>query len=374
MKGFVRFNKIENSVELNVKTHRNIISPFANIDAISDQYSNSEMYVDENYGYVYDDFYIKGQTEIYGKEQLLPMYSGDQLANYGFLRVPFRKIPRVWVNSRDELTAIVNGIQSSDPNLVLLYRGQFQEYYIERDKETLRNLYGSESTLEPSLITSAVRKNLRLEDILPTWMGILNLYIENILNNMSNNARKLVQRKITNFQSSSNFNVFAMAMAQHYGLPSVGLDVSPDIDVALFFALRKFTATSTPFEYQYKDIKEVKPSNPSVIYLIAPTEHMQLNYFDFKPSIIPFLRPDKQAARFMHTGWGLSKNFAASRLFMAFYLNPDGDFGEIREPEDLFPTNDSFADLIDSIRISHTHKSEVLSKFLESFYMVRGPK
>lgn len=374
MQGFIQFNNIENSGELNIKTHRNIISPFANIDAISDKHSNGEIYVDENYGYVYDDFYIKGQTEIYGKADSLPMYSGDQIANYGFLRVPFRKIPRVWVNNRDERTAIINGLQSNDPNLVLLYRGQFQEYYIERDKETLRNIYGSDNTLEPSLITSAVRKNLRLEDILPTWIGILNLYIENILDDTPHNERKLVQREIINFQSSSNFKVFAMGMAQHYGLPSVGLDVSPDIDVALFFALKKFTATSTPFEYQYKDIKEIKPSNPPVIYLIAPTEQMQLNYSDFKPSIIPFLSPDKQLARFMYTGWGLSKSFAASRLFMAFYLNPNGDFGKIKEPEDLFPAKDSFADLIDFIRVNQNHKDELLSRFLESFYMIRWQK
>lgn len=371
MNGFRQYNKKEHTVEHNVITYRNIISPFSNPENIFAEKTNGEVLVDENFGFVYDDYYLKGQTSIYGEADQLPLYSGDYLANYGFLRVPFRKIPRVWIDNKVELMNIVNGIKSNDPNIVVLYRGQFQEYCLGRDKETLLTLYGNENALEPSLVTSAARKNLRLQDILPSWIGILNLYIENIMDDLSDSHRQRVEREIINFQSSSNFNVFALAMAQHYGLPSVGLDVTPDIDVALFFALKKFTSTEDHPNYRYQDIKDIKPEEPPVIYLLAPNENMQLDYFDFKPSIIPFLRPDKQSARFIHTGWGLSKNFAATRVFMALYLNPKGDFGTIKDAQELFPVNDGFADMIDFIRLNQRHKDELLTEFLKTFYIIK---
>lgn len=371
MNGFRLFNSRENTVEHNIITYRNIISPFSNTANIVAAKANGEVFVDENYGFVYDDYYLKGQTSIYGELNLLPPYSGDHLANYGFLRVPFRKIPRVWIDNKQQLMNIVASIQSDDPNIVVLYRGQFQEHHLSRDKQTLLNIYGDENALEPSLVTSAARKNMKLEDILPSWMGILNLYIENIMDELPDAELQRVQRKIANFQSNSNFNLFALAMAQHYGLPSVGLDVTPDLDVALFFALKKFISTETHPNYIYQHIQDIKPAEPPVIYLIAPAEAMQLNYFDFKPSVLPFLRPDKQSARFMHTGWGLNKNFAATRIFMALYLNPEGDFGVIKDAKELFPANDSFADMINFIRLNQKHQDDLLSEFLKTFYIIK---
>lgn len=371
MDGFIPFDSRIHTSEQNVLTYRNIVSPFCDLSQINNEHSEGKAYIDENYGLVYDDYYLAKDAFIYGQVDKIPEYSGDHLANQGFLRVPFRKIPKILVNNRAELMAILSGIESRDPDLVVLYRGQFSEHPIKRDKETLYRLYGDENAQEPSLVTSAARKNLRLEDILPSWMAIINLYIEGVMARMPEGERKNIERSIINFQSSSNCNAFGLALAQHYGLPSVGLDVTPDIDVALFFALRKYVDSDTPFHHAYQDIKEIKPTAPPVIYLVAPTEDQQLDYFKMRPSILPFLRPDKQAARFMHTGWGLNKNFAATKIFLAIYLNPEGDYGEIKQAAELFPPNDSFAKLIDYIRINQKHDDPLLTKFLENFYIIK---
>lgn len=370
MVGFLEFSSTTNKLEQNVLTHRNIISPFAKISNISNSSTQGQAFIDENYGLVYDDYFLNGETAIYGQTDLLPTYSGDQLANFGFLRVPFRKIPRIYVNDKQELLSIISSIESRDPNMVLLYRGQSSEHCVQRSKDTLTTLYGSTDVIEPSLITSAARKNLKLEEILPSWMPILNLYIDSVLNELPRKVLSQVDRKIRNFQCGSNFSQFALAMAQHYGLPSVGLDVTPDLDVALFFAFKKFVTAGTSSHYKYTDNKDVDPDKPPVIYIMAPTEAQQLNYFDFKPSVLPFLRPDMQKARFMHTGWGLNKNFAATRIFLAIYLNPTGDFGSIKSPMELFPTQDSFAQLISNFKEGQRHDDPIFAKFLEGFYIV----
>ena len=44
-----------------------------------------------------------------------------------------------------------------------------------------------------------------------------------------------------NHQSTYNYRLWGFATAQHYGVPSVGLDITHDVRVALFFALHRFT-------------------------------------------------------------------------------------------------------------------------------------
>jgi hypothetical protein len=365
---FIKFDSEIHTVEHNILHHRNIISPFSNFNIINDNDSLSEVFIDKSYGYAYDDYFLKKNAALYGQLHKLPEYSGDSLSNYGFLRVPFRKIPRVWVNNLLELNNIIKNIESLDKNLVIHLRGQPQEYYLNRSKQTLSFLYNDENALEPSLLTSASRKNLRLQDILPAWTGIVNLYIENLLDDMETKQRDSLSREIVNFQSGSNFILFCLSLAQHYGLPSAGLDVSQELDVALFFAFKRLKNIGNKHYYQYLDNEESTIENPPVIYVMAPVEAQQFKFEDLRPSILPFLRPDAQKAAFMHTGWGFNQNFAATRLFLAIYLNPKGDFGKIKRPEQLFPVDDDFADTINSIRMSS--KDAELLKFLESFYII----
>jgi hypothetical protein len=123
---FVKFDSEVHTVEHNILHHRNIISPFSNYEFINNSDSISEIFIDKSYGYAYDDYYLKKGAAVYGQLEKLPEYSGDSLSNYGFLRVPFRKIPRIWVNNLLELNDILANIKSLDENLVVHLRWIFR--------------------------------------------------------------------------------------------------------------------------------------------------------------------------------------------------------------------------------------------------------
>lgn len=312
--------------EHNLRPQLNEISPFCRFPSFSFRKASEGLIVDKYYGLAYD-FEIPPEAAIYGVSDELPSYSGDIYADLGFLRVPFRRVPRIRVRSRRHLEEIIRGIVNPDPDLVLLYRGQHTEYPLRRSPETLRALYGDENAREPSLLASSARSGTKLEDVLPEWMSTLMAYL---------GVTADAERNLQNAASRYAFSLFALALAQHYGLPSVGLDVTTDFNVALFFALTKLDPKGAGS--QAVTCRRKNPADgDSVLYILAPNEAYQLNYDDFRPPGFRALRPERQAARFMHEGWGLRENAAAHQLFMALYLDPSGDFDPIPPATDLFP-------------------------------------
>jgi hypothetical protein len=146
---------------------------------------------------------------------------------------------------------------------------------------------------------------------------------------------------------SSLFPLSALALAQHYGLPTSGLDVTDRLDVALFFALMAYRkspdgcrATYTPTDFS---------AGMPVIYLLFPTEQQQFDYESHRGENFPHGRPDAQSARFMHTAWGYAINRCAERIFLALYLDPKGDYGSFPSAANLFPADeaDLFATFIE---------------------------
>src|ERR1700722_18229601 len=119
-------------------------SPFADHQSLATL--STALIVDRYFGQIY-----RGNeplpTAIYGKTVDLPSYSGDHLANDGFLRVPFRRIPRRIVPTRREIEAILASITSADDNLRILLRGQTRQYVIRRSVETTRWVYGEDTVL-----------------------------------------------------------------------------------------------------------------------------------------------------------------------------------------------------------------------------------
>lgn len=347
----------------NVLQHKNLISPFCNKSVTTNLTSSQSTVIDNNYGLTYDRELITNNAVVYGYEEGIPDYSGDQLVTDGYLRVPFRKIPRIDVSNRTELDTLLSSIESRDPNLKLLFRGQNSEHYIQRNPEENYALFGCKKPLEPSLIPSAVRRNILIEDIMPLWNSMLHTYLDKNITSLPTNEREMANRELINFKSSPKFGMFSLALAQHYGLPSVGLDATGNIETALFFATHKFETINGSSSYTYN---LDKMSKRPVIYILSPPERFHLDYDDFKPKGVNFLRPDKQGAKFLHTGWGLNKNRCARHIWIALYLDPCGDFGTISKTEDLFPKDDSFAKHIKPI--IDLINNEKLSPYFENFY------
>lgn len=319
--------------------------------------ASDEVMVDRHYGLAYNRLEFR-PAAIYGRTEDLPEFSGDSLANYGFLRVPFRRIPRRIVRSRTEIEELIANIKSGDPNLQMLFRGQTSEHHITRTPGTSQLLFGEDAVLEPSLTTSASRRTPALEDVLPEWCLLLRSFIADI---HCENKEKLF--------TSFAYPLFALALAQHYGLPTSGLDVTDRLEVALFFALMKYHKPAGEYSATY--LRNIDPSRMPVLYILFPPMQQQFGYEGYRPKGFPCGRPDAQAARFMHMAWGDADNLCASRIFLAIYLDPAGDFGPIPSPEDLFPNTDTdpFAGFLEHDRTLHL-PDKLAQVLADGFYIV----
>lgn len=136
--------------------------------------------------------------------------SGDELVNMGYLRVPFRRIPRRRINNRNELEAIG---QTFDAGSIatIYWRGQDKEYLLDRDAATAWLLYGDPHALEPSLLTSAGRAGIDWETILPVWSPIVRAHLD---------ANPKLHGLTAELYRSYRLRGLLLALAQHYGLPS----------------------------------------------------------------------------------------------------------------------------------------------------------
>jgi|CXWL01.1.fsa_nt_gi hypothetical protein len=338
----------------------NEFSPFTNRKEIN--FSSEDFVIDQYYGQVYNTMVLR-PAAIYGRSKDLPAYSGDELENYGFLRIPFRRIPRRIVHSRWELQTLLSSIKSKDSNLRILLRGQTHEHFINRCPETTQWLYGEDTVLEPSLQTSASRRKPALEEILPEWCALLKIFLRL-------EVEETALYSYDEFTTCYGFPLYSLALAQHYGLPTSGLDVTDNLDVALFFALMKYTKLTDSHQATYSRIADTQ--HMPVIYVLAPTEQQQFNYENLRTEGFPHGRPDAQSAHFLHIGWGYSNNACANRIFLALYLDPEGDFGAIPNPGELFPSGDKdrFATFLEN-EINIGMLPEQLERVLkEGFYTV----
>lgn len=336
-------------------------SPFADSAALWPRGEN--LIMDQYYGQVYHTMELR-PAAIYGRTDDLPEYSGDHLANNGFLRVPFRRIPRHVVGSRAEIEALLASIQSVDDNLVMLFRGQSIEHLIVRSPETTQWLYGEDAVCEPSLRTSASRRKPALEEVLPEWTLLLKLFL-------ASQSAELSSSDYREFTTSYIFPMYALSLAQHYGLPTSGLDLTSSLEVAIFFALNRFEKARTTYSGTYSRLKD--SCHMPVLYLLSPGRQQHFDYEGFRRERAPTLygRPAAQSACFMHIGWGNAENACARRIFLALYLDPAGDFEPFPSSAELFPSNerDRFAAFLENL--SSRSLPEKLGRVLEGgFYTI----
>ena len=72
---------------------------------------------------------------------------------------------------------------------------------------------------------------------------------------------------VDNLLGNFNLSELAISLAQHYGLPSVGLDATTDIDVALFFALHEFRDDPSRPGWQ-TCVRKAAGADLSVLYVL----------------------------------------------------------------------------------------------------------
>ena len=94
-----------------------------------------------------------------------------------------------------------------------------------------------------------------------------------------------------------DFWLFVLSLAQHYGLPTAGLDVTDRLDVALFFALMKYDKPAGTYQATYT--RPATYQSRPVIYVLAPAESQQFIWNDRRIEVLPRGRPDRQSAQFI---------------------------------------------------------------------------
>lgn len=306
--------KDTNSVEIKTgaKNHlfawRNRIS-FYMQTAPSASHTSNFVYIDSCYGYSYDYELFSDYNSLYGETDSVPSPLDWMIKNYchDWLRVPFIKVPRFIVDSAEELYDLLKDIYS----LRFLFRGQPSEYYLNRSIALMRKLYNDAQAKEPSLASYAVRTNSMFEKHYIEWATIIKTYL----------YLTLGQEKAEEYfdkEDDFNFYMLCLSIAQHYGLPTYGLDVSDSLATALFFALNEFTPIDES-KREYKYTKKEKGN--SIIYVFSPTKGESFNYnrFDLNPNLFP--RPFMQKASFAHCSWGYAKNAIAERLVAAIQFD-----------------------------------------------------
>lgn len=346
---------------LNLEPYRNKYSPYSRVHEVGPAVPGDEVLVDTYYGLAYDRWIRDGGAP-YGLTDLIPAEPLDDFAT-GFLRVPFARIPCFNVRDLASLLAMIDRIRQIDPGLKLLFRGQSDEYTLGRNSETLQLLYGGE-VREPSLLPSAERRNINIDAVGPTWCGFLRFVLDTWATEREDEKQF---ERIHKFGEHYLFHRFALAMAQHYGLPSSGLDVTDSLEVALFFALHEFSPHATDPGRVICSRVTQGGGNP-VLYMFGM--EMDQDFLRFESELLgelPATRPARQSAYFLYRGWRMARNVAAEGLLASFNIDPAGDYGPLPDVETLFPSPDVFGAAIDGGKRFLAEELPELHRFLKYF-------
>lgn len=333
--------------------------------SLMDSADSDAPYFDLKYGHTWS-FTPKLGAAVYGKTDDFAPSPIDHLADGRFLRVPFRRIPVIDVDSVEALSSFAAQIVSGDESIRLMWRGQSSEHYLKRSADELSRLFGETSVLEPSLVPSAARSSLEFSEVFPSWAAILDVYMTERADSLTaSGSAGTIAGELANFRNSYNYRLWAFATAQHYGLPSIGLDVTTDLWTAVFFALHEFHFDEATGATR---VARVDASAEPVLYAMGGFQNDLFDDEDLAPPWLQCARPVAQTAHFFGTGWGAASNKAAERVFVALRLVDHTNWRLPKSVEQLFPTSaddaflafllrarERFAEITEEARLSRVY-------------------
>ncbi len=130
------------------------------------------------------------------------------------------------------------------------------------------------------------------------------------------------------------WEMLVMGLAQHYGIPTHGLDITTSIEVALWFAFHEwyeYAAASSECCWYRRLVREPKSATDEypVLYIIATDRDLKRDLDQVEFAELPAVRPTRQHAYLHYGGWGLHTNICAEDVVAAVFLS------ELFEPPDL---------------------------------------
>lgn len=305
------------------------------------------------YGLILDKYYRTpffarklNNVALYGANDILRDHYEDFYSNIEhseLIRCKHYCAPIVEVSSFDEMLNLVSKIPKRGSG-ELFFRGQTKYYSIYRTNKVKKLLFGESTSNEPSLITSASRNNFNYDNLhfaLKFYFGQETLLSKNT--SIEELKKKNAIWREMSLDPTCTYDYAIMALSQHYGLPSNGLDVTTNLDVALWFATNQYKSNEEGFSY-YQKIDSTywtddKKSWP-IIFVFQPVLNTAIPSLQTCKELnqlnIRALRPERQSAKFFLGGHSDHQNRLAESIVCAFRLKPS-DYQTVVNFDYLFP-------------------------------------
>jgi tetratricopeptide (TPR) repeat protein len=270
----------------------------------------------------------------------------------GSLRAKHYSIPIVDVHDREQLNQVTALISEAterlkptkhvEPNDQVWYRGQVRGYALDRSELVSSYLFGQYPVSEPSLPGAAPRRGwnyLKVHSFLSTMLQA-RIYREAKERGESFSDTHAKWKQFAAQLMSWDLGV--MLLAQHYGIPTHGIDITNDLEVAIWFATNKFEVKDGQATYKKVDEAQwgTEPNKWPYLYAILPVTHSlkgAIRDVDlFEPFQIDARRPKMQSAAFFMGAHGLHRNRLAEALVCVMRLAP-GEWNTSCTYEGLFP-------------------------------------
>lgn len=251
-------------------------------------------------------------------------------------RARYWEVPIFGVSTRVELDRLVDTVRALTPERRLLFRGQNDHFTVKRDGWVNRVLYGREDVAELSLTTTASRAGSFDFDAFLPWFqldlqGMLYIDLPRASFNLVRKDEEstlhyadetVAARRRAWEHAGFGWEVTAMAIAQHYGIPTYGLDLTSDLDVAIWMA----QYAARPHEADGRSRWWLAPvdrtSARPIIYLVSSIS----NNTDLHPHElqgVESLRQQRQSAHLHFGGWGLHTNLCAEEVVAGVFLEAE---------------------------------------------------
>jgi hypothetical protein len=320
----VRLDRDQFDPDLNLEMILNEVStPIGSDDPADDE----QLIADPMYGQVYQRSVFEAQPGIYGHTKIFE--DEHDPPNLGWLRVPFRAVPRISVESRSELEDALTDARQLARTFGarhIAYRGQTREYLLGRSPRLLRQLYGQDDALEPSLISSGERRAISH----PAWPAMWGAIVQ--AHAIASDVVPKEKDDISAFTRHEG-DLIKLALAQHYGLPTPALDMTCDPSIALWFALHELRPDA-PGVFREE---RVTSDATAVLYVFAVDHSIA---FSGELGELSFARSSRQKGLFVPISWGCARNRAARYLVTAIYFKGAilEDLHFLPIAEQLFPS------------------------------------
>lgn len=302
--------------------------------------------------YYRNTFYAKplDATALYGKNDVLRDHYSDfyrSITPLDFMRCKNYIAPIIEVETLGEMEEIVKRILKRGSG-GLFFRGQTTYYQLIRGEKVKQLLFGDSNSNEPSLGTAASRTNFDYDKL---HFLLKNFVADNYISCSQKSESKEIWLNLCD-DPTCKLDYSIMALAQHYGIPSHGLDVTTSLDVALWFAINKYQSVGNKASYKFleaSDWEQDKNKWPVIFVFqtVLNTTIQSLNDCQEleELDIVP-LRPKRQEAKFFLGGHSDHQNRLAEAVVCAFRLKPAKyltkvDFDYLFPNKEIDPTYDA---------------------------------